>query len=160
MKTRGASVFFLVCLYWSVPALLAGQSSLLDQIDFVPAAEGLFNPVAVTHAGDGSGRLFVGEREGRIVISDGEKVTATFLDIRERVSCCGFEDGFLSLAFHPNYENNGFFYVTYTDKSGEVGDLVVSRFRVTNDPDLADPTSEEVVLLVDQPTVVHQPAGR
>ena len=89
MKVRGALLLFVVSLYPLVPTPLAGQSSLLDQIDFVPVAEGLFNPVAVTHAGDGSGRLFVGEREGRIVVSDGEKVTATFLDIRERVSCCG-----------------------------------------------------------------------
>ena len=87
MKTCGASLLFLVCLYWFVPAPLAGQSSLLDQIDFVPVAAGLFRPVAVTHAGDGSGRLFIAEQNGRIAVSDDERVTGRFLDIRERVSC-------------------------------------------------------------------------
>ena len=156
MKTRRASLLFLACLYWFVPAPLAGQSSLLDQIDFVPVAKGLFSPVAITHASDGSGRLFIGERAGRIVISDGQQVTATFLDIREQVSCCRFEDGLLSLAFHPNYENNGLFYVSYTDKSGEVGDLIISRFTVSPNPNFADANSEKVILRVGRPTSTHQ----
>ena len=156
MKVRGASLLFVVSLYSWVPTPLAAQASLLDQIDFVPVAGGLFEPTALTHAGDGSGRLFVGQRDGRIAISDGAKVAETFLDIRERVSCCGPEDGFLSLAFHPDYKNNGYFYVSYTDKSGEVADVIISRFRVTDNPNVGDSTSEKILLRVDQPTFIHQ----
>ena len=116
---------------------------------------GLFRPVAVTNAGDGSGRLFIALQDGRVAVSDGERVTGRFLDIRERVSCCG-EVGFLGLAFHPDFKNNGYFYVSYTDKSGDVGDLVISRFSVSPNRNFADSGSEKVILRVPQPTTVHQ----
>jgi glucose/arabinose dehydrogenase len=67
------------------------------------------------------------------------------------VSCCG-ERGLLGLAFHPNYENNGFFYINYTDLNG---DTVIARFHVSNDPDLADASSETRVLGVPQPYPNH-----
>ncbi|MFN8644656.1 MAG: PQQ-dependent sugar dehydrogenase [Candidatus Binatia bacterium] len=97
-------------------------------------------------------RVFVVEQAGRIrVIRDGVLLDAPFLDIQERVGCCG-ERGLLSVAFHPDYERNGRFFVDYTDTDG---DTVVARFRVSADPDLADRDSEQILLTIDQPFSNH-----
>ena len=115
-------------------------------------ADGLKLPVHVTHAGDGSGRLFVVEQEGQIrIIRNGVVEETPFLDISGRVRCCG-ERGLLNVAFPPAYSAKQYFYVSYTDKPG---DTVISRFTTTVDPDRADPDSEEVVLLLAQPDQVH-----
>jgi glucose/arabinose dehydrogenase len=113
---------------------------------------GFDRPVQLIHAGDGSGRLFVVEQEGRIkVISGGQVLAEPFLDITNRVSCCG-ERGLLGLAFPPGYSVSAHVYVNYTDTSG---DTVVSRFAVGSDPNRADPASEEVLLTIDQPFANH-----
>jgi len=80
---------------------------------------GLSNPVFATHAGDGSGRLFVLEQTGRIRIidSNGNLQATPFLDI-DAISASGGERGLLGLAFHPDYDNNGKFYINYTNNSG------------------------------------------
>jgi glucose/arabinose dehydrogenase len=109
-------------------------------------------PTHVTNAGDGSGRLFIAEQEGRILIRRDTTVLATpFLDIRDRVGCCG-ERGLLSMVFPPGYREKRYFYVNYTDRSG---DTVVARYRSSKDHDRADPASEEVVLTVKQPFANH-----
>jgi hypothetical protein len=114
---------------------------------------GGFNlPLHVTHAGDGSGRLFVVEQGGRIrILNQGVLLSTPFLDISGRVSCCG-ERGLLSVAFPPGYATKGYFYVDYTDL---VGNTVVSRFFVMGEPNLANPTSEQIVLQVTQPYANH-----
>ncbi len=98
----------------------------------------MFLPVDIENAGDG--RLFIVEQEGfvRILHPDGSK--SLFLDIESRVDFGG-EQGLLGLAFSPNYPTDGFFYLNYTNNSG---DTRISRFSVTADPDLADDASEEV----------------
>ena len=109
-------------------------------------------PTHITNAGDGSGRLFITEQEGRIVvIKSGAKPATTFLDIRDRVSCCG-ERGLLSVVFPPGYRQKHYFYLNYTDRTG---DTVVARYRTSKDSDHADPASEEVVLTVKQPFANH-----
>lgn len=114
-------------------------------------AGGLSQPTHITHAGDGSGRLFVVEQRGRVrVIKDGALQAAPFLDITGRVSCCG-EQGLLSVAFPPGYTSKGYFYVDYTDLAG---DTIVARYRIIN-PDMADPATEEVLLKIDQPFSNH-----
>lgn len=116
-------------------------------------AEGFNRPLLVTHAGDGSGRVFVVEQDGRIrVIQGGATLPEPFLDIDERVGSESNEQGLLGLAFHPDYEQNGFFYVDYTDVRG---DTVVSRFQVSQDANIADAASEQVLLQVDQPYPNH-----
>jgi hypothetical protein len=113
-------------------------------------AGGLSRPVAIRAAGDGSGRLFVVEQAGRIMVLRGGEVLATpFLDIASRVDSSGNEQGLLGLAFHPEHEANGSFFVNYTyDPPGSGPDTTrVSRFTVAaGDPDRADPGSETVVL--------------
>jgi glucose/arabinose dehydrogenase len=116
-------------------------------------ADGYEYPLYLTHAGDGSKRMFILEQQGKIKIVDKKlmKIDTPFLDITSRVKSGG-ERGLLGLAFHPSYVENGFFYVHYSDISG---DTVISRFEVSENPDLADPNSEEILLNLDQPFGNH-----
>jgi len=114
---------------------------------------GLAEPVHVTHAGDGSGRLFVIERGGTIrLVRDGALLPAPFLDITDRVGSRSSEQGLLSVAFHPRYRETGRLFVNYTDRQG---DTVISELRVSDDADRADPASEKVLLQIDQPAANH-----
>jgi glucose/arabinose dehydrogenase len=114
-------------------------------------ASGLERPVYL-NAPKQDRRLFVVEQAGVIrIIADGQLLVTPFLDIRDRVGSGG-ERGLLSVAFHPDYTNNGFFYVNYTDRDG---DTRVERYTVTAVPKLADPTSAKLILTVDQPFGNH-----
>jgi glucose/arabinose dehydrogenase len=113
-------------------------------------ATGLEEPVFLTHAGDGSGRLFILEQEGRVrVVADGALASAPFLDIRDRVRSGG-ERGLLGLAFHPAFPDDGRVFVSYTGKDGG---SVLSVFQVADGR--ADEASEEVLLEVEQPYPNH-----
>ena len=123
------------------------------QYEVERVASGLEYPVFVTHAGDGSGRIFVVEQRGRIrIIKDGVMSDSPFLDISERVSCCEGEKGLLGLAFPPTYSESRHFYVSY---SAGAGDTTISRFATTEDPDRAEEESEEILLTIDQPHENH-----
>jgi glucose/arabinose dehydrogenase len=114
-------------------------------------------PLDIQHAGDGTNRLFVVEQGGVISVfpNDPEVESAdVFLDIRNRVNDSGNEEGLLGLAFHPNYENNGYFYVNYTASSPRR--TVISRFQVSQtNPDEADSNSEVELLSYNQPQSNH-----
>ncbi len=117
-------------------------------------------PILLTHAGDGSDRVFVATQHGVIhVFPNDQKATKTtiFLDIQNRVSYRDDqnEEGFLGLAFHPKYKENGEFFVFYTTKKTKLTNIV-SRFRVSkDDPSRADPSSEEELLRFDKPFWNH-----
>ncbi len=116
-------------------------------------ASGFNQPVDIVHAQDE--RLFIVEKGGRIRIlsPDGTILPTPFLNIDPRVNSQASERGLLGLAFHPDYENNGYFFVNYTDNDG---DTRISRFsRNPDNPDLADPNSEKILLTVDQPFSNH-----
>lgn len=119
-----------------------------------PVLTGLEAPTSVTGAGDGSERLFITEKTGRIRIAiENQLLAEPFLDLTDRVGSTGGEQGLLGLAFHPRYRDTGWFYVNSTDRSG---DTVVSRFSVSaTDRDRADPGSELVLLTVEQPFANH-----
>ena len=110
-------------------------------------------PVYLTHAGDGSNRSFVVDQRGRILVFENRSdafAAKEFLDIRPIVRSRNNEEGLLALAFHPKYAENGRFYVYYSASDPRRG--VLSRFSVSvDDPDRADPSSEQVILEVDQP---------
>jgi glucose/arabinose dehydrogenase len=135
-----------------------------SRIVVAPLASGVRYPVDINHAGDGSDRLFVIEQEGRIkIIKNGTVVNIPFLDIINRVACCG-EQGLLGVAFHPDYKMNGYFYVNYTSKEragvAQAGDTIIARYEVSSEhPDLADPNSESIILVVSQPYSNHN-AGK
>jgi len=124
------------------------------QISLSRVAGGFNLPVHVTHAGDGSGRLFVVEQEGRIrILDNGVALPTPFLDVSSRVLCCG-EQGLLSVAFPPGFAAKGHFYVDYTRAPD--GATVVARYNVSaGDGNVADPATEEVVLTVSQPFANH-----
>lgn len=114
-------------------------------------------PVDFQHAGDNTNRIFVVEQEGVIsVFANNASVTSkkTFLDIRSKVEDSGNEEGLLGLAFHPNYETNGYLYVNYTANNPDR--TVISRFTVSSgDADAANPGSEHIILEFDQPYSNH-----
>jgi len=98
---------------------------------------------------DGSGRLFVVEKIGHIhIIENGQLIQTPFLNIEDRTNDNSNEMGLLGLAFHPNYSQNGYFFVNYT---GSGGDTFISRFQVAGDPNLANPSSEVTLLRINQP---------
>lgn len=105
-------------------------------------------PVGLQNAGDGSNRLFVIEQAGRIMVfanADTVSTASVFLDIRAAVRCCG-EEGLIGLAFHPDYETNGRFFVHYMTTVNGQRHHRISRFEVGADPDAADPASERTLL--------------
>ncbi len=114
-------------------------------------------PLDIQNAGDKSGRLFIVEQPGRIYILQKEdaKEKALFLDIENIVNDDGNEQGLLGLAFHPDFEKNGYFFVNYTDNSG----TVISRFKVSNNPNIADKSSQEILLKFNQPFDNHNGGG-
>ncbi len=124
--------------------------SYAQSITLEPFATGLNSPVDIQNAGDD--RLFVVEKSGTIVILDTNgNETGTFLNISSQISTNG-ERGLLGLAFHPDYANNGYFFVNYTDTNG---DSQISRFTVTGNPDVADPGTELEIIDYTQPYSNH-----
>lgn len=115
------------------------------------AASGFSNPIYLT-APAVDPRLFVVEQSGRIkIVENGQVRAIPFLDITDRVSSGG-ERGLFSVAFHPQYGSNGFFYVNYTDSNG---DSRIERYSVSGDPDVADPNSAKLIISVQQPFANH-----
>jgi glucose/arabinose dehydrogenase len=134
------------------PAVAPAPDLAQVKIALTPVVDGLDQPVFVTHAGDGSGRLFIVEKTGKIqVLVDGALLPEPFLDVAALVSG-GFEQGLLGLAFAPDFVDSGYFFVNYTDRSG---DTVVARYQASAEPNRADPASAFVVLQVDQPAPNH-----
>jgi glucose/arabinose dehydrogenase len=153
--------------------LLAISAPVLSQDAVVPAAppnpsavtltqvaSGFTRPILVTNASDGSGRLFVVEQTGKIwIVENSVTLETPFLDVstlisQDALNLQGYsERGLLGLAFHPNYQENGQFYIHYNDLNG---DTVIARYFVSaSDPNLADPTSAMTILTQDQPYPNH-----
>ncbi len=114
-------------------------------------------PLDIQNAGDKSGRLFIVEQPGRIYVLQDEdaKEKELFLDIENLVNDSGNEQGLLGLAFHPEFEENGYFYINYTDNNG----TVISRFKVSSTPNKADSSSELKLLEYSQPYSNHNGGG-
>ena len=113
-------------------------------------------PVELTSPTDGTNRVFVVEQKGRILAFPNKetvKNAVVFLDIIRKVDSGG-EKGLLGLAFHPDFKTNGYFFVNYTRSSPL--ETVISRFRVkSSNPQVADPSSEEILLRYAQPYSNH-----
>ncbi len=142
-------------------APLIFRSSAPDPSQFIltQLASGFDRPLYMTHAGDGSGRLFVLEQSGKIwILQQGARLDTPFLDISGLLTRDVFgggytERGLLGLAFHPQYAQNGQFFINYTDRSGS---SVVARYVVSDsDAALANPDSAEVLLTIQQPYANH-----
>lgn len=125
-------------------------------------ADGLIQPVTMAEPPDGSGRLFIVDQVGliHVVGADGVLLPQPFLDVSAKMVPLmpGFDErGLLGLAFHPDYANNGRFYVYYSAPG--LGDhnhtSVIAEYMVSADPDVADAASERILLEVDQPQFNH-----
>ena len=129
-----------------------------DEVVFSEIASGFNRPLFVTHAGDGSERLFVVEQTGKIwIINDGVRAEQPFLDLSALVTATAnnrySEQGLLGLAFHPDYAANGRFFVNYTDRSGTT---IVSGYQVSlSDADIADAGSGGIIFQLRQPYANH-----
>ena len=131
-------------------------------VNLVKIARGLKAPVLLTNAGDGSQRMFIVEKTGQIlVMKNGTVLPTPFLDIKSKLHKLipvYDERGLLGLAFHPNYKVNGRFFVFYTAPTTTQGmdhKDVVAEFKVSANPDVADPTSEKIILTIDHPEFNH-----
>jgi glucose/arabinose dehydrogenase len=133
----------------------------------VSFADGFVSPIAMEFPPDDTGRAFVVDQVGRVHIihADGSRQNEPFLDLSDRMvtlSPFGDERGLLSLAFHPDYASNGRFFVYYTappdddDPTGFNAENRVSEFTVSSaDPNQADPTSERIIIDINQPLPNH-----
>lgn len=135
--------------------LIVNSFAFAQSINLEPYGSGFSSPIGIYNAGDA--RLFIVERSGRIDIIDanGAVLSTPFLDIDDRVVATGgfSERGLLGLAFDPDYDTNGYFYVHY---SSNAGDSQISRFSVMADnPNRADADSEFQILTMDQPYQNH-----
>ena len=137
----------------------------LALVDAFPTAEAFSQPVALTHAGDGSGRLFVLERTGRVKVFHPSYPTTvtTFLDLSDAITLAG-ECGFLGLAFDPAFATTGTIYTSYNvvDDAGEIASIL-SRWHVPAPAPggpagvvTVDPASEQILLTVAQPYSNHK----
>ncbi|WP_317190642.1 PQQ-dependent sugar dehydrogenase [Winogradskyella marina] len=139
------TLFFIVFFFFAY--------SNAQELELELIASNLVDPLGIKHAGDD--RLFIVEQSGVIKIIDasGELQDTPFLDINSLVIDSGNERGLLGLAFHPDYADNGYFFVNYINN---FGDTVVSRFTVdASNSDIANPDSELLILSYEQPYSNH-----
>lgn len=150
------------------PALPDGTLPRGASITLVQIATELADPVSVSNAGDGSGRVFVVERPGRVRIIDntGALLPDPFLDISPLSQTAGYqmkvdflEQGLLGLAFHPDYETNGLFYVSYSDYATNGGHSLVQYSVSAGDPNVADPDSAKLIMIVKNDPYVNHNGG-
>ena len=132
--------------------LLSTAMGFSQNLDLQSFATGLTAPTEITHAGDS--RLFVSQQGGliRIIAEDGTINTTPFLNISNLTSGTG-ERGLLGLVFHPDYEENGYFYINYTNLDHNT---VIARYsRSSTNPDVADSESAQILLTITQPFSNH-----
>ena len=121
----------------------SGNGQPASGIRLEEVVSGLQRPIHLT-APAGDARLFIVEQPGRIrIVENGQLRAEPFLDIVARVRSQGNEQGLLSMAFHPEYGTNGYFYVNYTDTDG---DTRVERYRVSADRNRADAASATLII--------------
>jgi glucose/arabinose dehydrogenase len=125
---------------------------------YSPVVSGLSSAVDVVNAQDGTNRLFVLRQSGTVrIVSGGVLLPGIFLDIADSISTGG-ERGLLSIAFHPDFENNRYFFVYYTNTAG---DIRITRFQTQfGDPDVADESSGVVLMTIPHPTFGNHNGGK
>jgi glucose/arabinose dehydrogenase len=144
-------------LYISLIAMMLMKLSIVSaqQISITTFSGSFSLPIAIENCGDS--RLFIVQQRGIIYIVDslGVRVTTPFINLSSIVSQSGGERGLLGLAFHPNYKQNGYFYVNYTTTASP-GATRISRFSVSaNDSNVANPSSELILMSINQDFANH-----
>ena len=158
----GASMFRRTVLSCAVTLMLTalsyGQTNAPAAISLQPYITGLTFPVFLTNAHDGTGRLFVIQKAGTILVyQPGSSVGTQFLNITSRVRSVENERGLLGLAFHPNFATNGRFFVYYT----RVGDFSIQIAEYHADPgsNVADSVNEKIIITIPHPTNSNHNGG-
>jgi glucose/arabinose dehydrogenase len=143
-------------------AFIVFQNKTKPGIKLVQIASGLMAPVAMDCPKDGSKRLFICEQTGKIrIIKNGKLQVTPFLDLSNKLDGMGkaySEKGLLGIAFHPKYNTNGRFFVYYSAPSSKTGDdhkSVLAEYKVSSDPDVADPGSQSIIMEISQPESNH-----
>lgn len=140
----------------AAPAPASQSAGLAANINLTLIASGLTRPVMPQPRREHD-RIFIVESGRRRIYKNGSLLPTSFLDVSALVSY-GNEQGLLSVAFHPNYANNGYFYVYYTNLSGN---LQIMRYSVSANPDVADPTSKpQTVIIIAHPTNTNHNGGQ
>ncbi|MEL7234050.1 MAG: PQQ-dependent sugar dehydrogenase, partial [Chloroflexota bacterium] len=158
-----ARYMLIVLLLLSIAAISTAQTTTTPdatQFTLQPVVDGFNRALYVTHAGDGTDRMFMVQQNGIIhVIEDGSVLTTPFLDASGLISTDALgngytERGLLGLAFHPDYADNGVFFINYTELSSN--DTIVARFTVSeDDPNVANPNSADIIFRTAQPYANH-----
>lgn len=144
----------IICLLFAGTIFNNAFSQTPPTISLTQFAQGFSLPIGIANCGDS--RLFIVQQRGliRILQPNGTINSTPFLNITSLVNQSGNERGLLGMAFHPDYANNGYFYVNYTRSSD--GATRISRFSVDpNNPDLALSNSEVNLLTISQPYTNH-----
>ena len=151
MSTRLAALLLIAACGRGAPSDSQPPPLPANGIQLVEVARGFDSPLYLTTP-LGDPRLFIVEQTGKIrIIQNGQVLPTPFLDVGGLITSGG-ERGLLSVAFHPSYASNGFFYVDYTDRNG---DTRVVRYHVSANANQADPASAQLVLTVTQPFANH-----
>lgn len=127
------------------------------QIGLTPFATGLDRPDFLTYANDGSGRIYIAEQPGRIMVAEpnGQVHPEPFLEVQTQWFA---ELGLMSVAFHPQFKTNGLFFVSYSD--ADDGDTIIARYKIAaGNPLKADPSSAQVILRIDEPDTQEHRSG-
>ena len=149
-------ILFLILFFCFIPAhasVCQNQTTKIPDIKLHTIIEGIDAPVAIAHAGDGSGRLFVVEQHGIVrIIKNNQLMNKPFLDIRQKVKDGG-EKGLLGIAFHPKFKSNGRFFLNYTANKDGLK-TIIAEYRVNADG-TAKTSSEIILLEITQPWGNH-----
>jgi glucose/arabinose dehydrogenase len=158
LKTKPWLMLAAFILFHFIPFYIHSQTPLISYTQVLNL--GAVAPIDIVNPYDGTNRLFIVERAGRIRIFSGSAVSPTaFLDLRSTglISTQG-EQGLLSLAFAPNYATSGYFFIYYTNAAGSIE---VARYqRSALDPNEADPSSARILLTIPHPTFTNHNGGK
>lgn len=136
--------------------LFVTYSSAQPVLSLTPVISGLSSPIELVHAGDGSKRIFIVQQGGSILVYDKNfAYLGAFLTITSGFTSGG-ERGLLSLAFHPGYATNGFFFVYYTNGNG---DLELARYKVSTNANVADAPTKVIIKTIAHPTNSNHNGG-
>jgi glucose/arabinose dehydrogenase len=142
----------------SQPAPVQPGGKLPKPVDIklVKVADGLVDPGHVSSPKDGSGRLFVCERNGLVrIIKDGKLLPKPFLDLKDKTISSFLEEGLYGIEFHPKFKENGLCYVSYSDLWFNGATMLVEYKVSKNNPDKADVESARVIMQIDYPYCNH-----
>lgn len=144
----------LYCLF--LLPIICLQLAAQPSLSYKPVITSLTTPIDIAHANDGSNRLFIAQQNGIIKVFDQSlQLVGDFITVTGLVS--GGERGLLSMAFHPGYKTNGFFFVYYTNLSGN---LEIARYKVSSNPNIADPASKTIIITIPHPGFTNHNGGK